>query len=446
MGNDRVKKRWLEVLYTVMGVVLIAYFSYQLYLFVDKPYDTETAVLSDYSLDVNFNGYFVRDEKVVPVDKQGVVSYKYEDGQKVTSTTKVAEFYKSEQDIVNVKQIEKYNAMISMLEDNQSEGSIKGARIDLVVSQVEQNQIEYISMIDEKNFSDINTPLNNFSNYLNKLQVVKNQGVDYDKTIKSLEEKVKNISKSENAVIGSAKSPGSGYFSSHIDGLESKFTVDSLKDMSYDTLSKNLKANVKTESPKVGKLVSSNEWYYVTSIDAKRAKGFYVGQPVSVKFLSNINQEVKTNVHDIIYDEGGKKAVMIFESDILSEDIINARFAKATIVTSKYKGVAVSKDTVRFKDGEKGVYILVAGMPVFKKIDTLYEDDDIIISRSTADQAYLSQYDQVIVKGKNLYEQPPKPSEPSDSSSGSSSNSSEGTSSSSGSSSSSSSSQTSSSE
>lgn len=397
------KNIFLEILYVLVGLVLISYFGYQLYLFFDKPYDTETAVLSEYSLDVSFNGYFVRDEAVIKPSKQGVVAYKYDDGQKVTSTTKVAEFYKSEQDIVNVKQYERYQQMVKMLKENQTEGAIKGARLDLVVAQVEQNQIEYIAMIDEGNFTQIDPVLNNFSNYLNKLQVAKNEVVDYNKTIDSLEEKMSKLKVSKQSVIGSAKSSGSGYFSSYIDGLENTFSVSSLKNITYDKLTANLKKTVKTDPNNVGKLVKTNEWYYVASIDAKKAKSFWVGQTVPLKFLSNVNQKVDTKVYDIIYDDNDKKAVMIFKSDILNEDIINARFSKATAITNSYKGVAVSKDTVRFKDGQKGVYILANGMPVFKLIDTIYEDDDIVISRASSDTAYLSQYDQVIVKGKNLY-------------------------------------------
>ncbi len=402
-----IKKRLSDIIYILVGIVLCMYFSYQLYLFVDKPYKTETAVLHDYSLNVTFDGYFVRQEDVIDIPKKHVVAYNYSDGQKVTVSTDVAKFYKTEQDIINVNRLNECNTMIKMLVENQSEGAIKGARLDIAVSQVEQDQIQYISMLDNLNLSNSVSVINDLTNSLNKLQAVKNQRVDFSQTIKDLKAEAKRLKSSELAVVESVKSTGTGYFSSQIDGLEKDFTIDSMDKLTYSKFDSLMQMKSASNSPYVGKLVRSSDWYYVASIAKAKTKEFNIGQAVNLSFMSNVNETILTTVDNIIVDPKATKDIIIFRSDVINENIINERFSKAVTNTSRYKGVAVSKETVRFKDGKKGVYILIAGMPVFKLIDSIYEDDDIVISKVTIDQAYVSQYDQVIVLGKNVYGKQP---------------------------------------
>ena len=52
-----------------------------------------------------------------------------------------------------------------------------------------------------------------------------------------------------------------------------------------------------------------------------------------------------------------------------------------------------------------GVYIKTMNKVYFRKLDKLYETDDFVISRTYYDnkEGYLELYDDVIVKGKDLY-------------------------------------------
>ena len=62
----------------------------------------------------------------------------------------------------------------------------------------------------------------------------------------------------------------------------------------------------------------------------------------------------------------------------------------------------VDEETGQVLDKITGVYTLLGKTQRFKKVDIIYEDEFIVISKQTENSDYVSVYDQVIIKGKNL--------------------------------------------
>ena len=87
------------------------------------------------------------------------------------------------------------------------------------------------------------------------------------------------------------------------------------------------------------------------------------------------------------------------------------RFEKATLILKNYTGIVIPKEAVRVQkttddDGNEvnanGVYVLLGKSVYFRKVSPLYEDEDVLVSEITTQSGYVSVYDQVIVKGKEL--------------------------------------------
>lgn len=68
------------------------------------------------------------------------------------------------------------------------------------------------------------------------------------------------------------------------------------------------------------------------------------------------------------------------------------------IVFENFKGIKVSREAIRFKDGQKGVYVILGNETTFKKIDVIYEGSDYVVSKYTADEDYLLLYDQILLE------------------------------------------------
>ena len=71
------------------------------------------------------------------------------------------------------------------------------------------------------------------------------------------------------------------------------------------------------------------------------------------------------------------------------------------IITKTYSGIRVDKNSVRLLDGQSGVYVKVGQIVRFKKADVLYMGSSYALLDPNGK---VSNFDEVIVSGKNLYD------------------------------------------
>ena len=85
------------------------------------------------------------------------------------------------------------------------------------------------------------------------------------------------------------------------------------------------------------------------------------------------------------------------------------------LILNDYEGIRVPRNAIRFdKDNQKGVYILLGQRIAFKKIETIYECEEYILSKATSDTSYVSIYDDIITEGEiseDLYVEETEPEE-----------------------------------
>ena len=75
------------------------------------------------------------------------------------------------------------------------------------------------------------------------------------------------------------------------------------------------------------------------------------------------------------------------------------------MVKKEYDGLKVSKNALRVVDSKRGVYVLTGMQVKFVEVNVLFSNDSYMIcEKQSADDSVLRLYDEVIVKGKNLYD------------------------------------------
>lgn len=76
-----------------------------------------------------------------------------------------------------------------------------------------------------------------------------------------------------------------------------------------------------------------------------------------------------------------------------------------TVVKKEYSGLKIPKSALRVVNSKRGVYVLTGMQVKFVEVNVIYSDDDYMIcEKQTEDEKVLRLYDEVIVKGKNLYD------------------------------------------
>ena len=92
--------------------------------------------------------------------------------------------------------------------------------------------------------------------------------------------------------------------------------------------------------------------------------------------------------------------VLILRCDEMTYDLVQKRVERVEMTLNDFEGIRVPREALRFnKNNEKGCYVLWGQRVLFKKVDTIFEDNDYILSRITSDESYVCVYDDIIIEG-----------------------------------------------
>lgn len=393
---------------------MIAYVGYQAYNAFYSPYETEVVGSGDYVQDVDLNGFFVRSEKVIDAQREGTIRYHYKNAQKISKDAVVADVYEKESDLYNLRRIEALQEQKSILEQSQNKETNEGLKLDLLSKQIDSAKNDLVKSVDEGDFSNLDKTYSQLLLNMNQFASCVDTTLSFDATIASLQQEIDSLSAQVPAVTQEISSADSGYFSNSADGYESIFTPDMLENLSISGVEAALQAKPAADaSNKIGKIATDETWYFVSLITAKEAEYFTVGQQLSLKFNSRSTRQVTARVSQVVTEKDSDQAAVVFESGYLDGDFISMRFEKPKAIIGSYTGIIIPKEAIRMgttTDAEgntvnvKGVYTLLGKTVRFRLVDIVYEDAFVLISKPNSSSKYVSIYDQVITKGKNLHE------------------------------------------
>ena len=90
---------------------------------------------------------------------------------------------------------------------------------------------------------------------------------------------------------------------------------------------------------------------------------------------------------------------------MLTYDLVQHRTERVEMVLNDFEGIKVPNEAIRFnRNNERGVYVKLGQRIAFKKIDSVFDGEDYILSRITSDGSYLAVYEDIIVEGVNTNE------------------------------------------
>ena len=130
------------------------------------------------------------------------------------------------------------------------------------------------------------------------------------------------------------------------------------------------------------------------------------GDTLSIKTSVKSSPVLPAMVERINISEDSNSAVVIFSCNQMNSELAGMRTGAMTVVNKEYSGLKVSKKALRVVDGKTGVYV-VSGITVkFVKVNVIYSTSDYIIceQKQSAEETVLRLYDEVVVKGRKLYD------------------------------------------
>ena len=379
---------------------------------------------------IQADGLIIRQEQVLS-GGQGIVDVTRGEGEQVGINQTVALIYRDDQARQSQEQQEALRLEITQLQYALGQGEdvssaaklnddILNAMVSLRVASTQQD------------FSDLENQVLEVKGKVLRREYTYSDELSTDSLAARLQElqtQYQTLHNQSYSAITQVTAPVSGTFSTLVDGYEGLINLESARNLTPQALEDLMSQNPTGDSTAVGKLISSNRWYFaavVTQEEGERLEEFRVralgdktgNTKLTLRFAGDFTKEVSMTVEQVNQDGQGQ-AVVILSSDLYLEQTTLLRRETAELIFNSRTGLRVPKSALRMvtttsedeETGETvetdtlGVYVVTAGRAEFKPVTILTEGDDFYVVQSVReDKKALRAGDEVIVEATGLYD------------------------------------------
>lgn len=385
-------------------ILLIAVFAvHQAVSSLYKPVKTETAVFSDMSDGLNITGVIIRNETLISAGDSGVLHFIIGDGNRVAKDGVIANIYDSESASIILERIDSVNGKIADIEEMLSYNNLEAADLDMINAKVHQNLNNLIICGGNGNYDAFSDKSDELLSAYNRRQAAMGETADFSAQLTALKAEKDQLAASLPAAKGTLRAEKSGYFVSKADGYETVLTCENPESITPEYLNA-IKAETVGENT-VGKIVSDYEWYIAAEVSVNESLNFKEGDALTIYTSVKSYPKLPVTVKKINISESSGGAVVLFACNDMNSELASMRTGPMTVVKKEYSGLKVPTSARRVVDSKLGVYVLTGMQVKFVEVKVLFTDGDYMIcEKQTSDGNVLRLYDEVIVKGKNLYD------------------------------------------
>lgn len=382
-------------------ILLISVFIiHQLISSLYTPISTESATFYSSADGFNITGVIIRNETLVTYDGNGVMHFVTSDGNRVAKDGVIVNVYDSESASITVSQTRMLEQKIADIEDILGYNDIEAANLDLINARVKERVNQLILDTATGKYDSVSKSSQELLSSLNRKQAALGVTDNLTAELEALKAQLPTVPATPKEQILASQS---GYFVSSTDGYEQVFTPDILADINPEFLDK--ASSKETENNVIGKIVSDYEWYIAANVSLNESLNFKEGDKLKIQTSLKSSPTLSVEVKKINISEDTERAVIVFSCNDMNSELASMRSDAMTVIKTEYSGLRVPRKALRVVNSVKGVYVL-SGMQVkFVPIEIAYSNDSYIIcEKQTDSDNALKLYDQVIVKGKNLYD------------------------------------------
>ncbi len=388
----------------LLGLLLIAYLCYHTLVVPYQSISTEQAVAHTArdTIEVS-NAYIIRNETIISSSSHGSYRYLINNGERVATGGVIANVYANEGVVKNLSKIDDIDRQIANLEsiNNYSGGVV--VDIGQLKAQSRTQLIDLLNSVNEGNYAKSDELAQKYLTTINRRQTIIGNGADFSSLISALKAQRSQLVASTENPIGSVKAPEAGYFVSSVDGYEGLITTDDIDSITPEMLSSVKPQKVNGQA--VGKVVSDVTWYMAVSVTFEQALQFKPGDKIDIDISTSRVVTVPAKVERVTKSAKNNQAVLIFSCSYMNSELSSLRKPSVKLVLHTYEGLRVPSKAIRVSDGKKGVYISNGSSMTFVPVKELYNGNGYVLCERTDPlKNGLHIYDDVIVKGKNLYD------------------------------------------
>lgn len=419
------KKKIRRIVIIVALALLAVFVAVQIFNQFRPRLQTETATHATVTDSLRVEGLTIRKEEVIKNNSSGVISYEVADGAKVAKNGTIASIYSdSEAAAAESKRMELKNQLSKLQALNKSAGKT-AVSPDNVNKQIYQKVYSLKNHVNNFNLSNITTTRDEALNLINQWQLSTGKIKTFTSRIQALKTEISNLSVG-NSASGSIKATAAGYFVREVDGYETVYDYDNVKQLTVEDLGKKQEAKPIEENV-IGKVCEQFDWYIACVVPADTAIKLTVDDKITIKLPFASSADIPAKVVAVNQPDIDSQAAVVLECSNMDATLANIREETVLLNIDTYDGIKISQKAIHFQNvtrevtGEdgttktetkevKGVYVVNGSELKFVEIVPLYTSGNYVICNPDPDLADLwtdstiSLYDTVAIGGGELYD------------------------------------------
>lgn len=399
-GDTVLRTRELKMLKWAAILFLVIYLLHQFYSSVYNPLVTDMVVYDSSYVGVELETLFVRNETLVSSTQGGYKSYAVSEGGKVAKNGVIASVYPTAEQAALSSSIQEIQQQIDILSKTQNYTEYNNADLTVINQKINRS---FMNLLDSSKTGTLNAAAGDeLLQNLNRKNIVTGTEQNYNALIAQLNTQLAALQAQHTKSQSYIRAEDSGYFVSKADGYETALQANALSSLTVAQFESVQPAEVAENV--IGKIVADYEWNIIAKIPLEDSFHLAEGDQATLKTGLVSVQELKTTVKAINREGDTKFALIVFSCKTMNNELASTRRQTMTLVTESYSGLKVNKKAVRMVEGKKGVYTYSASQAHFVPIRIVYTTPSFVICEKISENGSLRLYDEVIVKGKGLYD------------------------------------------
>ena len=396
---------FIKLLIALFSVFVCLVIVYQIYCYFYVSVATEYATIIECEDTETVTGYFLRDESIIQSTDSKYIDITVNSGEKVSNGGVIANVYSSEDSAKTQSQIRDLQLRIDEIKSviSAASGYNSGSEYK---NEIKKDAISISDSLDRGDVSAAFTAASDFTSNVIKSKISKGEMTNYTDKLKELESQMSALVSSAAPVASYITAANSGYFVQKADGLENQLSLELGEDITAQTfmsIEEKCSQNTSYTENYIGKLVKGSVWRVCFKTDSEKFENTDIGSVLYIRMPSVTDDKIKCTVTSISNDSD--YTYVVIESNVISGDILSQRSCQIDVVIDTYRGLRVDKNALRKIEDNEGVYIRSNGILKFRKVNILYIGSTYaVVEYDVIDTSGLQAYDEVVVKGSNLYD------------------------------------------
>ena len=398
---------------------LVLYFLVNLWKTFQDPFTTTYTYSYTLNDSIQTDGLIIRQEQVLS-GSDGIVDVTRGEGEKVGINQTVALIYRDDQARQAQEQQDALRLEITQLQYAMGQGESVSSAAKLN-DDILNAMVSLRAASTQQDFSDLEDQVLEVKGKVLRREYTYSDDLNTDTLaarLQDLQTQYQTLRNQSYSAITQITAPTSGTFSTLVDGYEGLVNPESARSLTPQALEDLLSQNPAGDSAAVGKLISSDKWYFAAVVTQEEGERLEQSKSLTLRFAGDFTQDVPMTVEKVNQDGQGQ-AVVLLSSDRYLEQTTLLRRETAELIFNSRTGLRVPKSALRMvtststdeETGETtetntlGVYVVTAGRAEFKPVTILTEGDDFYVVQSVrTDKKALRAGDEVIVQATGLYD------------------------------------------